>query len=248
MIRKYFHKFKRIEKDRITWRSHEVTRIEALSDAVFAFAVSLLIISLEVPKTSTELLASLKGMVPFGICFVIIFWVWREQYKFFRRYGLHDNITLFLNGVLLLMILGYVYPLKFLFSSIFLPDTYKMVGKDLAKLMILYNAGFLSIGLLFAAMYFNAYMKRDAIRLTPTETFETVTTIWSNIFPACVASLAVVAAYNLRNEDPSKITVSYLAYGLLGIIMPLYDKMRDRAFKKKFGNVPVVDFEHNPEG
>ena len=33
------------------WRSSEITRIEGLSDAVFAIAVALLIVSVEVPKT-----------------------------------------------------------------------------------------------------------------------------------------------------------------------------------------------------
>src|SRR6267143_1298112 len=37
------------------WRSHEISRIEGLSDAVFAFAVTLLVVSLEVPKTFNDL-------------------------------------------------------------------------------------------------------------------------------------------------------------------------------------------------
>jgi len=36
------------------WRSHEISRIEGLSDAVFAFAVTLLVVSLEVPRPSTS--------------------------------------------------------------------------------------------------------------------------------------------------------------------------------------------------
>jgi hypothetical protein len=31
------------------WRGRDVTRIEALSDAVFGFAITLLVVSLEVP-------------------------------------------------------------------------------------------------------------------------------------------------------------------------------------------------------
>ena len=33
------------------WRGQEITRIEGLSDAVFAFAITLPVVSLEVPKT-----------------------------------------------------------------------------------------------------------------------------------------------------------------------------------------------------
>ena len=222
-----------------------MTRIEAFSDAVFAFAVSLLVISLEVPKNSKELLESLKGLVPFIFCFIIVFWIWRAQYKFFRRYGLHDRATLALNGTLLFMTLAFVYPLKFLFSCIFLPETYKVIGGDYATLVILYNAGFMILDFLFSLMYFNAYLKKDAIKLTPIEAFETVNTMWSFFFPAFVAMLAMIVAYALRNSD--KVYVSYSVYTLLGIIMPVFDSIRNKAFKKKFGNVPKVDIEHNPE-
>ena len=65
MVRKILNEKKMAQKDKIVWRSHEPHRIEAFSDAVFAFAVSLLVISLEVPKSSTELLQSMKGFFPF---------------------------------------------------------------------------------------------------------------------------------------------------------------------------------------
>src|ERR1700704_2342561 len=98
------------------WRSHEISRIEGLSDAVFAFAVTLLVVSLEVPKTFTELALTMRGFGAFAISFALLLFVWFNQYKYFRRYGLQDNMTVLLNAVLLFVILFYVYPLKFLFS------------------------------------------------------------------------------------------------------------------------------------
>ena len=99
------------------WRGQEALRIEGFSDAVFAFAVTLLVVSLEVPNTFDELLASMRGFIAFAICFAVLLTVWFEQYKFFRRYGLNDNITMRLNAVLLFFVLFYVYPLKFLFTA-----------------------------------------------------------------------------------------------------------------------------------
>src|ERR1700759_5012359 len=90
-------------------RGHEIHRIETFSDAVFAFAVTLLIVSLEVPQTFQELLESMRGFVAFGICFTLLLLVWHEQHIFFRRYGLDDRTTIVLNAALLFVVLFYVY-------------------------------------------------------------------------------------------------------------------------------------------
>jgi uncharacterized membrane protein len=55
------------------WRGHEITRIEGLSDAVFAFAVTLLVVSLEVPKTFTELAETMHGFGAFLVSFLLLF-------------------------------------------------------------------------------------------------------------------------------------------------------------------------------
>jgi hypothetical protein len=61
----------------------------------------------------------LRGFFAFAVCFSILFWVWYDHYRFFRRYGLADGVTTTLTGALLFIVLFYVYPMKFLFAMLF---------------------------------------------------------------------------------------------------------------------------------
>src|ERR1700704_982137 len=141
------------------WRSHEISRIEGLSDAVFGFAVTLLVVSLEVPKTFAELMEAMRGFGAFAICFTLLITVWFNQYKFFRRYGLQDTLTVVLNLILLFVVLFYVYPLKFVFSFLVsmvtgqgarvrLPSgvegTMVENGEQVATLMLIFGLGYIA--------------------------------------------------------------------------------------------------------
>ena len=100
------------------WRAGEVSRLEGFTDAVFAFAVTLLVVSLEVPRTFTELVVAMRGFLAFAICFVLLFLIWYEHYVYSRRYGLDDTTVVWLNGALIFVVLFYVYPLKFMFTMV----------------------------------------------------------------------------------------------------------------------------------
>ena len=58
------------------YRAHEVSRIEAFSDVIFGFALSLIVISLEVPKTYAALMETMRGILPFAFCFLIFIGLW----------------------------------------------------------------------------------------------------------------------------------------------------------------------------
>ena len=102
-------------------RRREVSRVEGFSDAVFGFAVTLLVVSLEVPKTFDELLMAMRGFPAFAVSFALLFMIWWRHYTFFRRYDLEDTFVVIMTGVLLFVVLFYVYPLKFLWTLVFAP-------------------------------------------------------------------------------------------------------------------------------
>jgi Predicted integral membrane protein len=169
------------------WRGHEISRIEGLSDAVFAFAVTLLVVSLEVPKTFNELAATMRGFGAFAISFVLLFIVWFNQYKFFRRYGLRDNITVCLNGALLFVVLFYVYPLKFVFSQLVnvlmgghgeirLPNgnaELMVEPGQMPTLMVIFGIGYVAVFAVFVLLHCHAYRKRLELELNQLERFDT---------------------------------------------------------------------------
>lgn len=152
------------------WRGEDITRLEGFTDSVFAFAVTLLVVSLEVPKTFDELLTTMRGFVAFAICFYLLLLVWYDHYKFFRRYGLNDTPTMWLNSALLFIMLMYVYPLKFLFtllmSELFgFADTETIELSQIPLLMVIYGAGFVAVQFVFVVMYLRAYRLRADLEL-----------------------------------------------------------------------------------
>ena len=167
------------------WRGGEITRLEAFCDVVFGFALTLLVVSLEVPHNYKELIAVMRGFLPFAVCFAQLILIWRTHYVFSRRYGLEDPYTVFLNVVLLFLVLFYVYPLKFVFTLVFSQLTggealQPMSVHEASMLMRIYAGGFAAVFLLFGLMYAHAYRLRGPLGLNEAEALQTRAEISSN--------------------------------------------------------------------
>lgn len=237
MLRKAINNKKEESTDRIKWRGHEVTRIEAFSDAVFAFAVTLLIVSLEVPKNFDELLNSMKGFVPFAFSFACIFQVWMDQNLFFRRFGMHDDTTLRLNGMLLFMILFYVYPLKYMFTSMY-SGTLAFNDIQHAQYMYyIYGGAFGAIYLLIAILYHHAYRRRDHLKLTDSEAFEVRTYCYRHMGLAVVGLISVILAM-LGGQF---VFIAWLPFPFIGLVIGMTHKRRDKKHKKLFAEEYVTE-------
>jgi uncharacterized membrane protein len=156
-----------------------VLRIEGLADAVFGFALTLLVVSLEVPNTFDELLATMRGFLAFAISGWLLYSVWCDHYIFFRRYGLQDTFTMHLSAVMLFVVLFYVYPLKFLFTALMdellgfstqvgssTRDVVETIRAEQWPLLIaLFGVGFVVVQLVFFLLYWHAYALRDVLKL-----------------------------------------------------------------------------------
>src|SRR5262245_27525136 len=98
---------------------HPNTRLEAFCDAVFAIALTLLIIDIKVPSpegigTTRELWLALRHLGPTIIAFVVSFGVilitWVNHHRFFRTLNKSSGAFVYANGFLLLTVVFMPFP------------------------------------------------------------------------------------------------------------------------------------------
>jgi len=223
-----------LAKDGFRLRGTAMSRIDGFSDVVFGFAITLLVVSLEVPKTFEELNHSLRGFIPFAICFGMLILVWYSHYKFFRRYNLHDAGTIAINALLLFVVLFYVYPLKFLFTVLtvgYLGDNSAFgTTAQLRELMVLYGVGFMSVYLLFAALYWNAWRQRLALALNSVELFLTRSSMIEYLAMASVGVLSIGIATLTPHGYSGVAGFSYILLWPVGQLHGRWERRRLKRF------------------
>jgi uncharacterized membrane protein len=164
----------------IPHRSSDAARIEAFSDAMIGFAATILVVSLDAPRTFDDLIANLWGFIPFALSFLALFFIWYCHTILFRRYPLTDGWSIAINGVLLFTVLFYVHPLKFMASS-FVSRFSEVKGAavsswdQLQSLFIIYDAGWIVVFVLFALLYWRAYSTRARLGLSAIEAYDAIT-------------------------------------------------------------------------
>jgi hypothetical protein len=105
-----------------------------------------------------------------------------------------------LNIVLLFVVLFYVYPLKFVFTMLFLQLTGAAPAGSLNEVqasvvMRIYAVGFAAVFILFLLMYAHAYKLRRELELSPAEALQTRNEAQENFLLALIAAVAFVVAF-----------------------------------------------------
>ncbi len=234
------------------YRGEEQTRIEAFTDAVFAFAVTLLVLSNSIPETFEDLKASFSDIIPFGLAISILVSIWFDHYIFSIRYGFRDGYITMLNTLLLFLVLIYVYPLKFLMSlltKMFYAliaqdfDIYRTLFTEVIRpadtwlLMIFYGLGVVAIFGTLAFMYLYALKRRGELELSDLEIFETKTSMYVNLclmVPPLLSSLVAISGIG-------SMTLNFILAGniymLYPILIPLYSRYRNKRRKLLFPDI-----------
>jgi uncharacterized membrane protein len=207
-------------------RRHDITRLEGFSDAVFAFALTLLVVSLEGPKSFDDLKNTVLGFLPFALTFAMICWIWFLHQQFFRRYGLQDAWTITLNCFLLFVVLFYVYPLKFLTNSLLGPrlglaEAGGRIGPDHGDVvLLLYSSGVVLVFGAVGALYVHAWRLRAALQLTPEEMVELKSSLRSNGISAALGAVSILITIVAKAlNQGGLIMVAGFIYILMGPLL-----------------------------
>jgi uncharacterized membrane protein len=254
MFSKKFKRNKKFSTTGFRYRGIENSRIEQLTDAVFAFALTLLVIASEVPRTYVELQASMYNFFGFIACSLLLLGIWSNHSNFYLHYGMQDRKTRFLNFLFLFVLLYYIYPLKYLFSHLSNLIWVNFIGEaglknpafkiaydqaveaqlDVSQwqdLMIRFGLGLLVIYLILTVMHINALLKKKALELNEQEEHETKQLIFNYIFLClvCITSMTVVIITGGKGSG-----VSGAVYFLIPTVLPLLKGYQRKRLKKKF--------------
>jgi uncharacterized membrane protein len=146
---------------RIKGSDRELDRIVFFSDAVFAIAITLLVLSIEVPQipenlVAEELLDQLfdlgRNMLSYVISFLVIFSFWTVHHSIFSSIRGYDRGLLWLNGL-------------FLMAVAFLPFPSALLGEygDQQLVVAIYAGSMAVTRLLLSAVWWYASIGRRLI-------------------------------------------------------------------------------------
>ena len=227
------------DSDGFRLRGLDMTRIETFTDAAFAFALTLLVISLDPPRTMHALHDMLIYAPGFILGAILLMVFWNAHHRWSRRYGLDDSITVVLSCMLVFTVLIFVYPLRYMtsaFSSFIAGMSGLPVGPDLRTLgltgirdvngmFVIYGIGFMAMSIAIVLLNLHAWRRRDDLELSEWERVETKVElgIWCILFTAGLLSTVIAAAF------PDVMPIAGWAYAPLGIVIPIFSRLMRRS-------------------
>lgn len=214
-------------------RGEAMTRLETFIDAAFAFAVTMLVISVDdVPRSTEEFLEALLSIPAFIASFFQVMMFWLGHRSWSQRFGLEDGPTLLLSLVLVCSILVVVFPLRVLFSSAFghfsggvLPYPFLLRLEDLRIILAAYGFGFGVICSLLSLLYQQALSRADWLGLNAKERLATRGEFELWLILAMIGLLGMTLALLAPEEW---VVLGGWVYWLVIVLLPAHRWMEKR--------------------
>ena len=207
-------------------RGESMTRIETFVDAAFAFAFTMLVISIdEIPTTVPELLSLSQDIPAFIISATVIGFIWVAHTVWSRTFGLQDRATLYLSLGLVMLVLIFVYPIKlmvqlsisFLSGGALQQNLEVMELSDVINLFVYFALGLMALSLILIALYQNSLRQRQQLVLNDYEVAfcKIACLTWAVVGATALASCLAAPVLDDR------ISWAGLVYSSLWISLPL---------------------------
>ena len=225
---------------RIVLRGHSMTRIETFVDAAFAFALTLLVISIdEIPRSPAQLVETAKDIPAFLISALLIGQLWLIHVDWNRIFGLQDRFTVVLSLAIVMLVLIYVYPLKLMmqsgifyfsggsFGANIMVDDGQWTDADVSSMFVFASSGVFCLALIIIALYLNGIRHRASLRLNECE----VRLSWRRITLAAVVGLtALLLGYLGVTVTGPALPFVGLGYLTLMFTLPIGGRLFSRIY------------------
>ncbi|MEM1262100.1 MAG: TMEM175 family protein [Pseudomonadota bacterium] len=200
-------------------RDPTLSRLDIFIDAAFAFAITMLVISVDdIPGSYDELIIALKGIPAFAASFALIMYVWWSHRRWSELTEQHDAVSTVITLLLMFVVLVFVYPLKIMALAFLFylsrgwlqPPPIDFNATQMIDLFVMYGIGF-GVTSLCLLVLFRRTAKKEQSSVARVEArgwaimaaTSAVSTIWALALPP---QFAVFAGF---------------AYATLAITMPL---------------------------
>jgi uncharacterized membrane protein len=202
------------------------SRLEALIDSAFAFALTLLVIATGPPRSFDELAQALQTVPAFIASATLLLMFWQGHVEWSRRYGLDDAKSVVLSCVLIFTVMIYVYPLRLIASAFFHWITGGFLDANLTSfqlsdvrlMFLVYGCGFVAMCASLILLYRHAIAQAEKLGLDRLGLFDARVQAGSYMVLAAAGVVSVLICF-LPGKWALQAGWAYLP---LSFVMPWY--------------------------
>lgn len=208
-------------------RGNDMTRIETFVAAAFAFCITLIMISGdEIPTNIEQIKKAMLSIPAFLFSAAQLILIWFAHASWSKRFGLEDGKTIMLSGLMIMLVLVYVYPMRMMASGMFswlsngyFAADFKLKSFDELRFLFYFFAlGFALLGGVFWLLHRHAIKQAKSLLLTE---YEINYTLWDGRYWLIISALSLCIMVLSYVASDKWVVFAPMLYALLSVISPV---------------------------